>query len=679
MPNRLAQSKSPYLLQHATNPVDWWPWSATAFDAAQERDVPVFLSIGYATCHWCHVMEHESFEDLEVARLMNDAFVCIKVDREERPDIDTIYMTACQMTTGSGGWPLTVILTPDKRPFFSGTYFPKQSHIGRIGMMDLIPRIQEVWRDRRQDVEQQALQLTSALVRNATVDTGGELPGEESLHAAFEELRSRYDNTRGGFGSAPKFPSPHVLRFLLRYWKRTGQSEALSMVKHTLERMRSGGIFDHVGFGFHRYSTDADWLLPHFEKMLYDQALHILAYTEAFQATGKGLYEKVAREVIAYVLRDLTTEEGAFECAEDADSEGKEGKFYVWHEEELKAVLGEALADEVSTVFNVQPEGNFLDEATRKATGENILHGPGPFYRRRLQTARARLFAHRLTRIRPSKDDKVLCDWNGLMIAALARAARVLDDREYLRAARRAARFIEEYLLKDGRLLHRWRDGEAAITGMLDDYAFFIDGLLELFEADAAPHDLELALSLATVCNEQFLDTKGGGFHLTAGDAESLLVRSRQGSDGALPSGNGVMMMNLVRLAHITGQTDYLKQAQAVAAGFQRSIAAQPAGHVALLAALDLALGPANEVVVCGNRGAADLNAMLRSLHSSYLPRTVIITKETDAAEQLQLLSPLVSDRCMVDGMATAYVCRDFACNLPTTRLEDMMKQLEHG
>ncbi len=679
MPNLLAQSKSPYLLQHATNPVDWWPWSAAAFNAARERDIPVFLSIGYATCHWCHVMEHESFEDPEIAALMNAAFVNIKVDREERPDIDTIYMAVCQMMTGSGGWPLTAILTPDKRPFFSGTYFPKQSRHGRIGMADLVPRVQQIWRERRHEVEQQALQVTGALIQNSTANTSGEVPGTEALDAAYGELRSRYDKKRGGFGSAPKFPSPSVLRFLLRYWKRSGQKEALLMVEHTLKQMRTGGIFDHIGYGFHRYSTDPDWLLPHFEKMLYDQALHILAYTEAYQATGNDFYEKVAREVIAYVLRDLTTEEGAFECASDADSEGREGKFYVWRIEELHAVLGASLANDLVAALNVQPGGNFVDEATRKATGENILHGSGPFAEGHLRAARARLFEHRESRIHPFKDDKVLTDWNGLMIAALARAARVFDAPEYLQAARRAATFVEEHLLRDGRLLHRWRNGEAAIMGMLEDYAYYVEGLLELFEAGAEPRDLELAQSLVAICNEHHYDSPSGGYFLTAVDAESLLVRSRQAIDGALPSGNGVMMMNLVRLGHLTGNAEHLERALALVAGFARTVQAHPSGHVAILSALDLALGPTYEVVVCGDRGAADMQAMLNRLHSSYLPRAVIIVKQMGETGALRRLVPGVASQRMVNGMATAFVCRNFACNLPTTSIEEMLSQLEHA
>ncbi len=494
MANRLADSASPYLLQHRDNPVNWWPWSPAAFDAARSRDVPVFLSIGYSTCHWCHVMERESFEAPAVARLMNEAFINIKVDREERPDIDSVYMTVCQMLTGSGGWPLTIVMTPEGRPFFAGTYFPRESRFGRIGMLDLVPRIQEIWRERREDIAREALRLTGNLAATARADTRAEMPSVQTMSKAYHQLRSRFDVERGGFGSAPKFPSPHGLMFLLRYWQRTGETDALRMVEVTLQKMRMGGIFDQVGFGFHRYSTDAEWKLPHFEKMLYDQALHVIAYAEAYQATGKPLYQRVAREVITYVLRDLTGPEGGFHTAEDADSEGREGKFYVWHQHELEQVLDKDLFRFAAEAFSVREEGNFADEATGKLTGENVLYLTRTADEVRLEEARARLLEIRQRRVRPGKDDKVLTDWNGLMIAALSVASRAFDDPRYAAAACRAANFVRDNLtLSGGRLLHRWRRGESGVSGMLDDYAFYVWGLLELYETTYAAEYLEQA------------------------------------------------------------------------------------------------------------------------------------------------------------------------------------------
>ncbi len=482
MSNRLQHAHSPYLLQHRENPVDWWAWSDEAFEAARAQDKPVFLSIGYSTCHWCHVMAHESFEDEEVARLMNDAFISIKVDREERPDIDNLYMTVCQMMTGHGGWPLTVLMTPDKKPFFAGTYFPKHSRHGRPGMLDLVPRIQQAWQEERQKLLASAEEITGILQEAAARPASGRSLDQDALHLAFAQLRRRFDPQHGGFGTAPKFPAPHNLLFLLRYWKRTGEDLALRMVEATLHHMRLGGVYDHVGYGFHRYATDARWTLPHFEKMLYDQAMIALACVETFQATGNAAYEQTARDIFAYVLRDMTAPEGGFYSAEDADSEGREGKFYLWTLDELRAVLDADLAALVVRIYNVEAAGNFEEEATRQRTGENILYLKKPLAEHaaalgvdeatlaaRLERARQILFDHREARVHPGKDDKVLTDWNGLMIAVLARAARVFDDDAYARAAQGAAAFLLTTMRRDdGRLLHRFRRGDAALPGTCD-------------------------------------------------------------------------------------------------------------------------------------------------------------------------------------------------------------------
>ncbi len=492
MSNRLITEKSPYLLQHAHNPVDWYPWGEEAFEKARREDKPVFLSIGYSTCHWCHVMERESFEDADVAALLNEHFVSIKVDREERPDIDGVYMTVCQMLTGSGGWPLTVIMTPDKKPFYAGTYFPKQSMSGRPGMMDMLPQLAEAWKSRREELLKSADEITSVLGRSSAM-TPGDGPGATEVKAAFGLLERSFDDRHGGFGQAPKFPTPHQLLLCLRHWKRSGDARALEMVEKTLQAMRRGGVYDHLGFGFHRYSTDERWFAPHFEKMLYDQAMIALALIETHQATGKIEYRQVAEEIFTYVIRDMTSAEGAFYSAEDADSEGVEGKFYLWTAEEIRTRLPEAEAKLVIDLFNVKDGGNFEDGGH----GANILHLTGSMeqnaarlgldeekLRKKLEPSLITLFDAREKRVHPYKDDKVLTDWNGLMIAALARAARVIDEPGCLAAAEKAIRFNREKMrTKNGRLLHRYRDGSAGIDGGIDDYAFFIWGLIELYES----------------------------------------------------------------------------------------------------------------------------------------------------------------------------------------------------
>ena len=493
--NRLAAEKSPYLLQHADNPVDWYPWGPEAFEKARMENKPIFLSIGYSTCHWCHVMEHESFEDEQVAKLLNETFVCIKVDREERPDIDQVYMTVCQMMTGSGGWPLTVITTPDKKPFYVGTYFPRESRFGRIGMMDLVPRIKQAWADDPDELLAHARRISDSL-QQTVPSSPGQMPDETSLALAYQQLSGIFDRANGGFGNSPKFPTPHNLVFLLHYHKRAPEQNSLKMVEQTLQAMRAGGIYDHIGFGFHRYSTDSRWLVPHFEKMLYDQALLAMAYTQAYQATADARYSQTAREIISYVLRDMTDTGGGFYSAEDADSEGGEGKFYLWTSDEVGDCLTPDEADLVRKVFNISREGNFSEEATGERTGRNILHLTDNLdtfaedlsisqkeLQERLEAARGKLFQYRQKRIHPHKDDKILTDWNGLMIAALAQAGRALDETEYTEAAEKAADFILTNLRRpDGRLLHRYRDGNAGIDAHLDDYAFLTWAMLELYE-----------------------------------------------------------------------------------------------------------------------------------------------------------------------------------------------------
>jgi len=688
--NRLALEKSPYLLQHADNPVDWYPWGPEAFAKARQEDKPVFLSIGYSTCHWCHVMEHESFEDREVARLMNQAFVCIKVDREERPDIDNVYMTVCQMLTGSGGWPLTIVMTPDKRPFFAGTYFPKRSRFGRIGLMELIPRLQKIWSERKDEVVKSANQIAASLQRT-TRAAAGEALDESVLNLAAEQLTARFDREHGGFGRAPKFPTPHNLLFLLRHWKRTGNERLLDLVEKTLQALRRGGIYDHVGFGFHRYSTDRHWLVPHFEKMLYDQALLAMAYTEAYQATGKDEYQRTAREVLTYVLRDMTSPEGGFYSAEDADSEGEEGKFYLWTADEIRHVLTSEEAELAVKVFNVQEAGNFAEEAARRRTGRNILHLTRPLpeiaaelglpeadLRKRLEAIRRKLFAVRERRVHPHKDDKILTDWNGLMIAALAKAARAFDKPRYAEAAQRAANFILKTLRNpDGRLLHRFRDGQAALPAHVDDYAFLIWGLLELYESTFDVRRLEAALALNRDALEHFWDEQGGGFYFTATDAEELLVRQKEIYDGAVPSGNSVAMLNLLRLARITGDPALEERAERIARAFAADVRRAPIAYTQLMVALDFAAGPSYEVVVAGDRQAKDTRPMLTALRSSFVPNKVVLFRPSDEeSPAITRVAEFTRAQRATGGRATAYVCQGGACKQPTTDVAEMLQAL---
>jgi uncharacterized protein len=600
MTNRLNREKSPYLLQHAENPVDWYPWGEEAFERAAREEKPVFFSSGYSTCHWCHVMAHESFEDPDVAALMNEAFVCIKVDREERPDIDKFYMTAAQMMTGGGGWPLTILMTPDKSPFFAATYIPKDSRFGRTGLRELIPQARQAWQSRRGEISQSATKVLQLLKREEQPWSPGEPLTAALADEAYEELMSRYDEIWGGFGPPPKFPMPHQLVFLLRYGRAKGKDKAVHMAAETLRLMRAGGIWDHLGYGFHRYSTDRQWLLPHFEKMLYDQALLCLAYTEAFHITGEAVFGRTAREIIAYILRDMTAPEGGFYCAEDADSEGKEGKFYLWTEEEVENILGKEAAELIVEVYGLEREGNFVAEATGRRTGENILHRleaaasltsvrgiTEKALEARLAEGRERLFAARERRVHPRKDDKILTDWNGLMIAALARAAAVFAEPSYYEAARRAYLFIGKKLSgSDGSLRHRWRDGEATARAFADDYAFLIWGLLECYDYSGDASFLGAARSLQAALDRRFSDETQGGYFMNADDQTDIPIRPKESFDGAIPSGNSVAFYNLIRLHRLTGEEAYAGRAGKLGRAFARLIDRNPSSHAMFMIAL---------------------------------------------------------------------------------------------
>jgi uncharacterized protein YyaL (SSP411 family) len=678
-PNRLIHEKSPYLLQHAYNPVDWYPWGEEAFEAAKAHDKPVFVSIGYSSCHWCHIMEKESFEDDEVAKLMNAVFVCIKVDREERPDLDSAYMTVCQMMGRSCGWPLNVIMTPDKNPFFAASYIPKDSRFGLVGMVDLVPQIEEIWKARRSDLENLGNDIQRR-IEFLEKRTAGEELGKDVLDDAYEKFVLSFDGVNGGFGHAPKFPTPHNLLFLLRYWSRTKEKNALVMAEKTLRAMRTGGIFDQVGFGFHRYSTDAEWLVPHFEKMLYDQALLTLAYTEAFQATGAGKFKVTAKEALAYVLRDLASPEGGFYAAEDADSEGEEGKFYVWTEKEVRKALSPEDAELAVKLFGVEAGGNYA-EAGRKRNGENILHLAKPLEQvaseaqliideliLRLGRICNLLFKTREKRTRPAKDDKILVDWNGLMIAALAKASSVFAEPRHLQASVKAADFILEKMRdENGTLYHRYAKSEKAIDGFLDDYAFLVWGLLEIYEAGFEDAYLRAAVELTETMISRFWDEEDGGFYFTAKGAENAVPRRKEVYDGALPSGNSVALLNLLRLALLTGDSKYRELASRVIRVFSEDVKRSPAAHTFMLLGVDFAAGPAYTVILVGDLQEDSMQRMLAALKAVYQPNTVV---------SLRLPSKAGLGYEKIEGKATAYVCRDQTCLPPTNKPEKMVELL---
>jgi len=689
-PNRLIHEKSPYLLQHAYNPVDWRPWNGEAFEAARRENKPIFLSIGYSTCHWCHVMEHESFEDPEVARLMNETFVCIKVDREERPDIDNVYMRVCQMLTGSGGWPLTLIMTPGQRPFFAATYLPKDDRFGQMGMLALVPRIREIWNTRQPDILKSAEEITAALGQIAATSARAPLD-EAAIENAFEALSSQFDWRHGGFGGAPKFPTPHTLRFLLRYHNRTGDVHALEMVERTLQAMRLGGIYDHIGFGFHRYATDSEWLVPHFEKMLYDQALLVMAYTEAFQATGKAEYRATAEETLAYLSRVMTSQEGGFYSAEDADSEGEEGRFYVWDVYEVRTALGPEEAELVIRVFRLSENGNFTEQGSHGPAGKNIFHRtrswpelaaetgiPQPELEARWEAARRKLFAWRERRVHPHKDDKILVDWNGLAIVAFAQAAQAFDAPHYAEAAQRAADFILSRMRRsDGGLWHRTREGEVSVEGHLDDYAFMVWGLTELYQANFHVPNLQAALELNAYALDHFWDSERGGFYFTADTQEQVLIRSRETYDGAAPSGNSVQLLNLLRLARLTGRTDLEERAQELAEAFGALIRESPAAFTQWMISLDFAFGPSSEVVIAGEPEAPDTRAMLRALRGGFIPNKIALLRPPGAGgEEIRRLAAYAESITGTQGKATAYVCHNFRCDRPTTDPQEMLSLL---
>jgi len=675
-PNRLINEKSPYLQQHAQNPVNWYPWGEEAFQEARKRDVPVFLSIGYSTCHWCHVMERESFEDEDTAKALNTAFVCVKVDREERPDLDAIYMSACQMLTGGGGWPLTIIMTPEKEPFWAGTYLPKTSHHGMLGLRDLIPRISRLWKNDRFRLVSDAASVVEALSQTPIITKPTAL-SEATLNNAYNQLSAIYDEQHFGFGDAPKFPSPHHLLFLLRYWSRTHNTNAIEMVENTLNAMMRGGIHDQIGGGFHRYSTDTKWLIPHFEKMLYDQATLLLAYSEAYQATGDPLYAVTTRDIADYTLRYLTSAEGAFYSAEDADSEGEEGKFYTWTLRELTDELNEEEASIAIHIFGISEAGNIGERPGKNvlfiaASDEKLAQELGlepAEYQEKVKSIRSKLLEARNKRERPLLDDKILTDWNGLMIAALSKAGAELVEESYIKAAEKAASFIHTKMNESG-LLHRYRLGEAAIPAFLDDYAYLIWGLLELYEATFDTKYLVEAKCLADEAIKFFWDPDFGGFHMSR-SSESSLPRVKETYDGAKPSGNSVMAMNLLRLGRGV-EAGFEATAEQLLNAVAPLVEANPIAHTYSLCTLDYSIGPSYEVVVTGNPSSEDTRQMLYALRRSYIPNKILMLK----TPSLDYLLGYTSMMNSIEGKPTIYVCRNRVCNLPVTNIKDAMKSL---
>jgi uncharacterized protein YyaL (SSP411 family) len=701
--NRLARERSPYLLQHAGNPVDWFPWGEDAFATARREDKPIFLSIGYSTCHWCHVMEHESFENADVAALLNDAFVSIKVDREERPDVDRVYMTFVQSTTGSGGWPMTVFLTPELKPFYGGTYFPPTSRWGRPGFIDLLGEIARVWRHDRARVDFASAELFDRLRSVTGADGRSQVESEvaptDALAEGVEQYQMAFDRRRGGFGDAPKFPRPSELLFLLREHARTGAEPPLMMVADTLRAMALGGMRDHVGGGFHRYSVDGDWRVPHFEKMLYDQAQLVVACLETAQATGNEFFAAVAEDTLAYVARDMRGRGGGFYSAEDADSappEGgakKEGAFYVWSAAEIDALLGDR-ADVVRKRFGVEPDGNAPSDPQGEFTGQNIFYTSQSIEDIAARTGKAAddivaaldearpiLFDARGKRPRPHLDDKVLTSWNGMMIAAFARAARTLPARpaanEWLTIARQAASFVRAQLWREESrtLLRRYRDGDASIEAYAEDYACLVWGLLELFQADGDPAWLEWARALQARQDELFWDEREGGWFSTTGQDPTVLLRLKEDYDGAEPSASSVSVHNLLTLAHLTGDEDARAKAERTLGRF--GLKAGRAARVIpmMLAALSAWHAGASQIVVVGDRNES--RALDETLAAHYLPFAIHVPVGQAAQAKLAEALPFVAAMRRIDGRPTAYVCRDFTCREPVASPDGLRKQLE--
>jgi uncharacterized protein YyaL (SSP411 family) len=679
MPNHLINETSPYLLQHADNPVDWYPWGEEAFEKARRENKPVLLSIGYSACHWCHVMAHESFENEEIAKLMNEYFVNIKVDREERPDLDQIYMNAVQMMTHHGGWPMTVFLTPDAVPFYGGTYFPPQDRYNIPGFPRVLIGVAEAYKERPDDIRETGTSLITELRRLS--ETGGSDRGiePELLDAAYTGMIRNYDSVNGGFGGAPKFPPAMALEFLLRTYARTGNRDALQMISHTCMKMANGGMYDQLGGGFHRYSTDSRWLVPHFEKMLYDNALLSRLYLHYFQVSEDPSARGTVEGILDYVLREMTHPEGGFYSTQDADSEGHEGKFFVWDIQEIRDALGETAASRFADYYNITESGNFEGEnipnITRSLEDVAVAHNVTVAeLQASLNESKRILFELREKRVKPDRDEKILTAWNGLMMASFAEAGIVLNRHDYTDAARRNAEFVLSHLREGGTLLRTWKDGRAKFNAYLEDYAFLAEGLLTLFETTGEFRWLQESLALTERMIEEFWDNEGGGFFFTGKSHENLIVRSKDYFDNATPSGNSVAAIVLLRLAALTGRENYRNLATAVLTEVGDQIRRYPSGFGYALSAADFLLSTPKEVAVVG-KDAADIQPLLAETWRRYLPNKVVAAgfgADPAAAE----ITPLLANRPLVNGLATAYVCEHFTCRQPVTEVSALRDQL---
>jgi uncharacterized protein len=673
--NNLINETSPYLLQHAHNPVNWFAWSAEAFEKAKAEDKPILISIGYSACHWCHVMEHESFEDEATAAVMNEHFVNIKVDMEERPDVDRIYMDFVQMTTGRGGWPLNVFLSPDKLPFFGGTYFPPDNRYNTPSFQRVLTSVADAWKDKRDELLNSANEVLGEMRRVGLAQMSGENLSEDNLDAAFQSFVKYFDAANGGFGGAPKFPPAMSLEFLLRYYQRTKNENTLEMITKTAQKMAFGGIYDQLGGGFHRYAVDSIWLVPHFEKMLYDNAQLARIYLHLFQATKDEFYKRIAVETLEYIKREMTHESGAFYSTQDADSEGVEGKFFVWTTLEIEEILGAEDAQIFNFYYDVSEEGNFeeaniLNVKNSLAETAEVLKVSPEKLQTVLEKGREKLFIEREKRIKPFRDEKVLTAWNGLMLATFAEASAILDSEDYLKIAKKNADFLLENLQKDGYLLRTWKDGKAKLNAYLEDYANFADGLTELFQVSGEVKYLKEAKRLADLLIIEFWDEENGGFFFTANNHEELLVRTKDFHDNATPSGNSVAADVLLKLAKLTGDEKYERFAVTVLRLAAPQIRRYPQAFGRVLGAVEFYLNPTKEIVVLGAKGSE----LASEIWKDYLPNKVVVLAE-NPGENAEII-PLLQARNLIDGKATAYVCENFACQKPVTTAADLREQL---
>ena len=673
--NQLIHETSPYLLQHAHNPANWYPWNEEALGLARKLDKPIFLSIGYSACHWCHVMAHESFENEEIAKILNENFIAIKIDREERPDLDEIYMTAVQMMTNSGGWPLSVWLTPNLEPFFGGTYFPPEDRWGRMGFKNILLQICQIWRQRRGDVLNSAKQITASLKQISHVQSEEAELDQLLWHFAFKSANQRFDERRGGFGSAPKFPQAMELSFLLRYYFHTGEKRALAMVEKSLQEMANGGIFDHLGGGFHRYSTDERWLVPHFEKMLYDNALLTITYLEAFQITKNLNYAETAKTTLDYILREMTSGEGGFYSSQDADSEGQEGKFYIWQKNEIESILGEEESKLFCDIYDVSDHGNW--------EGKNILHlrrsleGAAREYglssselKIRLSKDRQRLFEIRSQRILPGKDDKILTSWNSLMISAFCKGYQVLADQKYLAAAEKAIDFLFKKLYIDGLILRTYRDGKSHLNGYLSDYAFLVAALIDCYESSFERAYLEKAIEINELMIQKFWDEKSGAFYFTPADHEPLIVRTRNAYDNAIPAGNSIAVHNLLKLSQFTGDFKLKEQAEQTLKLYITQMQRSPSGFALLLSAMDYFWDKPKEIVIAGDRKSEKMLEMIAAVHEHYLPNKILAYADPALVDKKELL-PVLEGKISTDGQAKIFVCENYSCQRPFLEKKD--------